>query len=958
MEMENDIDVVQNIIIDDVTPPSAVCQNISVQLDNINGTATITASQINSGSTDNCGIANLSLSKSTFDCTNIGSNVIVLTVTDIGGNTDTCTSTVTVNGPGISGGTVVGYLNNNQTPADADDLVEVTACPDEPQNATFTITGHTGNIAYWQSSIDGGLTWINIANSTNTYFLVNILETTLIRAVIQIGSCQANSSIVIVAVIPPDIPPTIIGADTFSVCLGDDVTVEAQSEFGINPNLNNGGGFNSANLNNLGWLVNGNASWNAGGSSTSPTSWRATNGPRNFSGRCYRSPDGDKFAVAHGINGTTTMETPTFNTLGLSTATLEFDQAYRFTNGASANIKLSLDGGLTYPITLDAGVNYTGPTDSGGFADLNWSPGGPNGCRNTLSSLVDNHISIDLQNYIGLIDLRIKFTFNCNSASSWAIENISIPQAPIDEVIEWTDEIGTVVTTGATTTITPITPGVQTYGVTSLINGCRADGDEGTEFIDVNVSFTYAGRDITPISGECGKSTVNLSAYDNALTAAQNIANGAFDSNYTTGNYPGTGDAGVWSVVNTTSTCGGNYTFTSSSGNALGDPRASFSAEPGTYTLRWTVAGCSSDDVLVTIDSCNTVDFDGTDDYATFNDNYDLNNSFSVEAWIKPESISGTQVILSKKDANSLNSGYDLRLTNAILSFNWSGSGQIASPYPISTSRWYHTAITYNSGIYKLYIDGVLVNSVSGSIPTANNHDFLIGAMDQTGNPPNKPVNYYDGWIDEIRIWNKTLTVNQVRQMMNQQIQSNGNFVRGEVVPLDINNILWSNLDGYYRMDINCGRLTSVTGTINGKLRNMNSSQEQTAPLPYTTRVDGQNWETDNTWTNFNVWNTPNSYGIDDPTPSNGIQDATRIDWNIVQLSHNVSSGDKDIIVLGLISDTADKELTITDPNGPIDETNVGQSLTISHYLELDGNIDLIGEIPTYSARGQRIRPG
>ncbi|WP_353779569.1 LamG-like jellyroll fold domain-containing protein, partial [Winogradskyella sp. 3972H.M.0a.05] len=924
----NDIDIVQNIIIDDTISPTAVCQDITIQLNNTNGTASITPSQINNGSSDNCSIAGMSLSQSTFDCTDIGSNVVVLTVTDVGGNTDTCTATVTVNSPTISGGTLTGYLNNTETIADADDLVEVTACPDEPQNATFNLTGYSGNIVRWESSLDGGVNWTTIANTAATYYYADITDTTLLRAVIQIGSCQATSTIVIVSVIPPDVPPTIIGPDTFSICLGDAITVEAQSEFAIPLGENEGGGFNTANLNNLGWLVDGVASWNAGGNATSPTSWRGTNGPNNFSGRCYESPDNNKFAIAHGINGITTLETPTFNTLGLATATLEFDQAFRFTAGAWGLIELSLDGGATYPITLDPGAayNYTGPSDSGGFADLNWPPGGPNGCRNTLSSLVDKHVSIDLGSYIGLTNLRIKFTMNSNTTSSWALENITIPQAPVDEVIEWTDGTGTVVTTGASTTITPVTPGVQTYGVTSLINGCRADGDEGTEFIDVNVSFAYAGKDIAPITGECGLSTVNLNAYDNTLTAAQNIANGAYDNNYVTGTYPGTGDAGVWSVVSSPSACGNTYSFSN-----VGDPRATFTGEAGTYTLRWTVAGCSFDDMQVIIDNCNTVDFDGVNDYITFDDNYPAGNNFSLEVWVKPNALSGTQALLSKRDANNLTNGYDLRLTNNTLSFNWNNGGSINSPYALTINRWYHVAVTFNSGNYRLYVDGILVNTTAGSAPSVNARSFIIGAMDKTGDP----TNHYNGWIDEVRIWNTALTVDQIRQMMNQQIQNNGNTVRGEIVPLDINGLLWANLDGYYRMDLNCGQLTTIAGSIDGRLRNMNSSQEETAPLPYTSRVDGQQWATDNTWTHFNVWDAPNSLGIDGVTP---------IDWNIVQISHNIDSGNKNITVLGLISDTSGKELTISDPNDTQNETNTGQSLTVSHYLKLDGFIDLVGE--------------
>ena len=77
-------------------PPVANCQNINVQLD-ATGNATITASQIDNGSTDDVAITNYSIDIDTFDCSNVGTPVTVnLTVEDADGQTDTCTATVTV----------------------------------------------------------------------------------------------------------------------------------------------------------------------------------------------------------------------------------------------------------------------------------------------------------------------------------------------------------------------------------------------------------------------------------------------------------------------------------------------------------------------------------------------------------------------------------------------------------------------------------------------------------------------------------------------------------------------------------------------------------------------------------------------------------------------------------------------------------------------------------------------
>ncbi|MCR9172524.1 MAG: HYR domain-containing protein, partial [bacterium] len=79
----------------DSVAPTAVCQNITVYLDGA-GTATITAADVDNGSTDNCSVASLALSQSSFTCANTGANNVTLTVADASGNIGSCIATVTV----------------------------------------------------------------------------------------------------------------------------------------------------------------------------------------------------------------------------------------------------------------------------------------------------------------------------------------------------------------------------------------------------------------------------------------------------------------------------------------------------------------------------------------------------------------------------------------------------------------------------------------------------------------------------------------------------------------------------------------------------------------------------------------------------------------------------------------------------------------------------------------------
>ena len=87
--------VTQEVTILDKEAPVVLTQPLIVALDDA-GNATIIASQVDSSSYDNCGIATMSLNQYSFGCTNLGPNTITLTVTDIHGNTATASTVVTV----------------------------------------------------------------------------------------------------------------------------------------------------------------------------------------------------------------------------------------------------------------------------------------------------------------------------------------------------------------------------------------------------------------------------------------------------------------------------------------------------------------------------------------------------------------------------------------------------------------------------------------------------------------------------------------------------------------------------------------------------------------------------------------------------------------------------------------------------------------------------------------------
>ncbi|HDR50487.1 MAG TPA: T9SS type A sorting domain-containing protein [Mariniphaga anaerophila] len=83
------------VTVEDNEAPVVVCQNLDFLL-NENGQVTITAEEIDGGSTDNCGIESMELDRYTFDLDDAGENEVTLTVTDIYGNSASCIATIQI----------------------------------------------------------------------------------------------------------------------------------------------------------------------------------------------------------------------------------------------------------------------------------------------------------------------------------------------------------------------------------------------------------------------------------------------------------------------------------------------------------------------------------------------------------------------------------------------------------------------------------------------------------------------------------------------------------------------------------------------------------------------------------------------------------------------------------------------------------------------------------------------
>ncbi|MFV8388028.1 PKD-like domain-containing protein [Flavobacterium sp. LB1P71] len=484
-----------------------------------------------------------------------------------------CTGTPTTATVSIEAASAGGAVTVSQ-PSTLPVVRIVTVC--HSASGTIYLSGHTGTIVRWESSTTGGASWIPISNTGMTYNYSNILATTLFRAIIQNGSlCTlAYSSTSIINVIP-NIKPSPVTATPSTICNGDSTILSSQSSYATSQSLASGGAFDTANPKN--WLVDGCGNClSAGGSNTNPGPFQesATNGG-TYSDINYTSSG--KFVIANG-NFNSILQTPVFNTLGLSSASLHFDHAYNLLAGASAKVEISIDGGTSYNAIL---AQYNGPATQ-------------------LPYTITTNMSIDLSAYLGQTNLKIRFNYQGTVGSSWAIDNIEIPEAPIGVLTsQWVDTNTNTVISNTNATNATVSPTVTTtYAVTSYLNGCTSFGPNGTTYVTVTVNQRPVVS--APPGIICSDETTNI-----PLTSSE----------------PGTTFA--WTVVQTGVSGASPGTL-----NTIAQKLTTTGATSGTavYTITPTSNGCAGTAKTVTIvvnprptaniGPSQTICYDGT---ATFN---------------------------------------------------------------------------------------------------------------------------------------------------------------------------------------------------------------------------------------------------------------------------------------------------------------------------------------------------
>lgn len=153
--------------------------------------------------------------------------------------------------------------------------------------------------------------------------------------------------------------------------------------------------------------------------------------------------------------------------------------------------------------------------------------------------------------------------------------------------------------------------------------------------------------------------------------------------------------------------------------------------------------------------------FDGDGDFVRKDSvNLPIGNTIAVLAWIKPEGYTGGAYtgIVSYGSRTCVSSFLLSIQTNSRPSFaNWCNDFVPGSGPTATLDSWNHIAAVLEGTSIILYMNG---ESMSGSIspPTITSQNLAIGCTDYPGR-------CFNGSIDEVMIFNKALTENQVKAL-------------------------------------------------------------------------------------------------------------------------------------------------------------------------------------------------
>ncbi|MEO8581626.1 MAG: LamG domain-containing protein [Patescibacteria group bacterium] len=165
------------------------------------------------------------------------------------------------------------------------------------------------------------------------------------------------------------------------------------------------------------------------------------------------------------------------------------------------------------------------------------------------------------------------------------------------------------------------------------------------------------------------------------------------------------------------------------------------------------------------------VAFDGTTDDVQILNSTSLDTSatdMTISLWMKANTVAATKALFSKRSTNGtldyelfFNSAGTLQFLSGESGVNGTASSAVGA---ITTGKWIHVVLVKTSTAVIFYTNGQLLTTVAYTGSWTNSDRLHIGSLDNSFN------NSFDGTIDDVRLYNRALSTQEIASLAGSQV--------------------------------------------------------------------------------------------------------------------------------------------------------------------------------------------
>ncbi len=158
------------------------------------------------------------------------------------------------------------------------------------------------------------------------------------------------------------------------------------------------------------------------------------------------------------------------------------------------------------------------------------------------------------------------------------------------------------------------------------------------------------------------------------------------------------------------------------------------------------------------------LEFDGDDDWVEISDPLDVTGPLTLEGWFRVDTFDGGRIMSNRTGSD----GYEIDvMSNGSLRFTTGAYARCMSSISSRLGEWVHFAVTWEGptgGEIRMYVDGELVQTESLEDPIVSSAGNLAIGCSGSGSY------FFDGAIDEIRIFDAVVDGTVIREWMTRRI--------------------------------------------------------------------------------------------------------------------------------------------------------------------------------------------